>query len=213
MKVRGSLQTDYNSEKVSYLKDNGVANAFSITVKPAINSHSEALRVRFKAKFSNTGPCTINVNGLGVKPVKKGGSFDLAAGDIAAGQVVELAYDGTNYQVISYLLNPEQVPIETEFKVAVQPYKLMLNIDGSYTIPAGRRLRSMVISPSVTGTIKAGVTAGGDELLAEEEIIGGTDKDLAFLMTCRTAKTIYFTGIPGTTEILIYTDTLTPVNP
>jgi hypothetical protein len=49
---------------------------------------------------ANTGAATLNVNSLGAKAIKKSGSTALSAGDIAAGQILFLIYDGTNFQVV-----------------------------------------------------------------------------------------------------------------
>lgn len=49
---------------------------------------------------ANTGPATLNLNGLGPKPIKKSVSSPLALGDISAGQALLLLYDGANFQII-----------------------------------------------------------------------------------------------------------------
>lgn len=56
----------------------------------------------FKVRFTNanTGSATLNVNGLGAKTLKKNVSTNLSAGDINAGQVFVVVYDGTYFQVI-----------------------------------------------------------------------------------------------------------------
>lgn len=56
---------------------------------------------KFKAGTANTGACSLNVNGLGAKTIKKDVTTDLATGDILANQVVTVIYDGTNMQLQS----------------------------------------------------------------------------------------------------------------
>ena len=48
---------------------------------------------------ANTGASTININSLGAKALKKNGTVALDAGDIQAGSVKILTYDGTNFQI------------------------------------------------------------------------------------------------------------------
>ena len=48
---------------------------------------------------ANTGAATLNINGIGAIALKKDGATALASGDISAGQVYELVYDGTNFQI------------------------------------------------------------------------------------------------------------------
>jgi hypothetical protein len=50
---------------------------------------------------ANTGSSTINLNGLGAVTLKKSVSTNLASGDLAAGSMHILGYDGTNYQVLT----------------------------------------------------------------------------------------------------------------
>ncbi len=57
--------------------------------------------VNFKATNANTSASTLNVNGLGVIAIKKNSSAALTANDILAGQLVTVAYDGTNFQMQS----------------------------------------------------------------------------------------------------------------
>jgi hypothetical protein len=59
---------------------------------------------RFKADVNNTGSATVNFNSLGAKTIVKipgGVTTALAAGDLCAGQWVNLVYDGTNMQMTS----------------------------------------------------------------------------------------------------------------
>ena len=92
---RSTLLSDY---KV----DTGSANAYVITPVPAITAYTAGQIFSFKATNTNTTASTLNVNGLGVKTIKKGnGTTDLASGDIVAGQVVIVEYDGTNFQMLS----------------------------------------------------------------------------------------------------------------
>lgn len=56
------------------------------------------LRVRFGAP--NVGATTLNLNGLGAVTIVKNVSATLADGDIVAGGIYELAYDGTNFQLL-----------------------------------------------------------------------------------------------------------------
>jgi len=50
---------------------------------------------------TNTGAATLAVNGLDPVAIKKNVSEDVAAGDLIAGKIVTVIYDGTNYQLQS----------------------------------------------------------------------------------------------------------------
>lgn len=88
-----------------YAVDSGAADAYVISLSPAITAYAAGQKFTFKATNANTGASTLNVNALGVKTIKKHNDQDLAAGDIEAGQIVEVEYDGTNLQMLSQLGN------------------------------------------------------------------------------------------------------------
>lgn len=64
---------------------------------------------------ANTGAATLNINSAGAKDIKKNTSEALVAGDIAAGEALLLAYDGTNYQIIGRRSNG--VPLYSEITI------------------------------------------------------------------------------------------------
>lgn len=49
---------------------------------------------------ANTTAATLNVNGLGAKAITSTGSIALTSGQIKAGQILSLVYDGTQFQII-----------------------------------------------------------------------------------------------------------------
>lgn len=49
---------------------------------------------------TNTGAATLNVSGLGAKPLVREGNIALAAGDVITNQILELVYDGTSFQIL-----------------------------------------------------------------------------------------------------------------
>lgn len=96
-----------------YAATSSGTDAYAITVSPAIGAYATGQRFRFKADVANTGAATLNVSGLGAKTLKKtDGTSDLATGDILAGSIVEVVYDGTNFQVISSLASTSPVDIQ-----------------------------------------------------------------------------------------------------
>lgn len=80
----------------------GTADAITLTNAPGltITAYVEGQVFHFKAASQNTGAVTVDVDGVGAKTVKRfDGSTDLLAGDIRAGSLVEIRYDGTNFQL------------------------------------------------------------------------------------------------------------------
>ncbi len=72
-------------------------NTKAITLSPAPSSYYEGLCFAFKNSTQNTGAVTINVNGLGAKAIKKPNGNDLVSGNLKAGSVYTVRYNGTNF--------------------------------------------------------------------------------------------------------------------
>jgi len=87
-----------------YATATGSANAYVLTLDSAITALTTGAKYKFKANFAPTGACTVNINGLGSKTIKKRGDVDLVDGDIKNGQIVELLYDGTYMQYQGHTL-------------------------------------------------------------------------------------------------------------
>ncbi len=72
-------------------------NAKSIILNPAPASYYDGMCFAFKNLTQNTGAVTININGLGAKPVKKPNGNDIAAENLKTGSIYTIRYNGTNF--------------------------------------------------------------------------------------------------------------------
>lgn len=73
------------------------SNAYSVNLNPAPSALTEGLRVTIKINTTNTGPATINVNGLGAKTIRKGNGNTLVAGNLKASSIYTLVYNGMDF--------------------------------------------------------------------------------------------------------------------
>ena len=64
-------------------------------------AYVDGMPLYIKTAAENIGAMTLNVNGIGQVAIKKNGTDALAAGDVAAGQIIAVSYDGTDMQLIS----------------------------------------------------------------------------------------------------------------
>jgi len=85
----------------SYAVDAGTTNAMSATVSPQPALVPGSL-VFIKVANTNTGAVTFNLNGLGAVAVHRANGAALSSGDINAGMVVALIYDGSAWQVMNF---------------------------------------------------------------------------------------------------------------
>ena len=102
----GAARTDYaalgqvQDSTPLWLGTSSGTDTITASATPAIAAYAAGQTFRFKAGGSCTGATTLNINSLGAKAVQKRGAA-LASGDITANNVVEVAYDGTQFQMIS----------------------------------------------------------------------------------------------------------------
>lgn len=89
-----------------FFTDSGTANAYVLTpVSPfkspvssgAGEGYFNGMTIIFRAGNANSGASTVNVNGAGVKDLKKTDGTDVATGDILTTADVVFRYDGTNF--------------------------------------------------------------------------------------------------------------------
>lgn len=78
--------------------DTGGADACEIAPAPAITAYATGQSFHFFAANANTGAATLDVNGLGAKAIQRDG-VALSSGDIGAGDLVSVVYDGTQFQL------------------------------------------------------------------------------------------------------------------
>ena len=88
--------------RTRYAVDSGVADAYVITL-PHLPTLTDGFNFIWKATNANTGPATINVNGLGAKSVILASGGALVSGDIIANQQLWCSYEsvGDNFRLLS----------------------------------------------------------------------------------------------------------------
>lgn len=91
--------------QLNYADATNSGDNYSVTLTPSITTLSGGQLVHFRASAANTGPATLNVNGLGARAIRKNFDVPLDADDIKAGQLVSVMYDAANnrFQMLSQL--------------------------------------------------------------------------------------------------------------
>ena len=88
-------------------------NALTGLATPTLGGYAAGAQYSFIAQNSNTAAVTIDIDTLGVKSITKFGTTALAAGDIQAGALTLIEYDGTQFQLLNVTNN--------SFKYIVEP--------------------------------------------------------------------------------------------
>ncbi|XWN51255.1 hypothetical protein L0P96_08435 [Anoxybacillus flavithermus] len=66
-----------NVSHVPYAVATGTANTYAVTLNPAPTAYVDGMAISVKIPVDSTGPSTLNVNGLGAKPLKKANGNDV----------------------------------------------------------------------------------------------------------------------------------------
>jgi hypothetical protein len=135
-------------------------DTYTATVTPAFTAYTTGQRFNIKFTNANTGAATININSKGAKSIVKNGSTALSAGDIAAGQVMLLVYDGTNMQIVGPSGGPF-VPQSRTLTINGTAYDLSEN--RSWTIVGGAGGGAEVLVDDY-GAVGDGVTDDTDAI-------------------------------------------------
>lgn len=152
----GAVQAQAGNSAV----DTGSANAGAVTLNPTPSGLADIiyapLRI-FKAASANNGPYTLNVDGIGPVPVKIHGA-DLVPSALPASQIFEVAFDGTNFELISA---PAQITNQQLAVMAGQTIKG--NLSGGNAQPADVTLADLL----------AAIGIGSKNLAAKGHIVIG----------------------------------------
>lgn len=97
-----AIQHLIQRNKPRFAVDVGTTNTVAVTVVPAPAELIAGMTLCVKVAASNTGASTANVNGT-VKPIKRPDGRALMKGDLLAGGMACLSFDGTNWQLQSFV--------------------------------------------------------------------------------------------------------------
>lgn len=71
-------------------------NTLAMTISN-VTAYVEGMLVAFKNTTANTGAVTLNINSLGAKAIKKANGNALTSGNLKAGGIYQLRYDGSSF--------------------------------------------------------------------------------------------------------------------
>lgn len=138
----------------------GTGNVVTVTA-PSVTQYDDGQRLCFIAASTNSGPVTVNVNGLGAVSVVKGPSaVPLVSGDLLAGQVVNLTYQVVGgvgrYRLDSY---PTVADIQGQLLTTATSVAGTNAITGTLTPTPTQYVTGQVIRFKAVNTNTAAVTA------------------------------------------------------
>lgn len=145
---------DISRGRTTFAVDTGVADALVVAMPKTMTAYENGSSIVVGVAATNTGACTINVDGLGARAIKMPDGANPSPGDLAAGDIVQLTYDAsavswiltTPYRLIALINNLRDVVIGSYANDAAADASGFTIADGTFyfktTAPKGLRLRS-----------------------------------------------------------------------
>lgn len=91
----------FQDSTAQYLTGISGTNVITATAGLGMSAYVTGQVFRFIASGANTGATTLNINSIGAIAITKNGTVALASGDILAGSITTVVYDGTQFQLNS----------------------------------------------------------------------------------------------------------------
>ncbi len=87
-------------------------NTMTLTSGLSLTAYSQGLLFAFENGATNTGACTINIDSIGAKDIKKYHNVALSSGDLVAGGLYIIGYEATagNFQLLSPVATGSSAP-------------------------------------------------------------------------------------------------------
>lgn len=120
--------------------DTGIANAYVLDFTANFTAYQDGIVIYWIPSNSNTGPSTINVNGLGPVPITNQDGSALYLGQLQANQVALIVYRGTGFALVATALLPTINQQPNNYTFALQDANNIVenptnDILALYTIP------------------------------------------------------------------------------
>jgi hypothetical protein len=140
-----TLPGDVQSGKWVYAVATGTANAWVVAPTPALAAYAAGRVLWVKAPATNTATTvTVNISGLGTRPLKRSDGLDAQIGDLISGTWYPTIDDGTNVCIVSTLASQSRA---SAFKVQ----RTVITATGAYSFTV----------PSNVSTIRFSLWAAG----------------------------------------------------
>ena len=124
------------------------------SMTPALTAYAAGNQFSFVVANTNTGAVTINIDGVGSKSITRTGSTALVAGDMVAGQVALIEYDGTRFQLLNGNSFTNLNVSGTLGVTGAATLSSTLGVTGGTTLSAALTYGGVTLTNAVTGTGK-----------------------------------------------------------
>lgn len=91
---------------VFFVDTSGPANVYTGTVS-GLSAYTLGLSLNVRISATSTGSSTININGIGVKNIKRTNGANIESGDLVSAQIYHMIYNGSEFRLSSTQISTE----------------------------------------------------------------------------------------------------------
>lgn len=95
------LSESVQNGKVNFCTDSGAVNFMVVSPTPPITTYKLGQYFRIKSASANTLNLQVNISGVGWSDVVHSDGSPMRGGEVVVGQIIEIAYDGTKWQMMT----------------------------------------------------------------------------------------------------------------
>lgn len=177
-------------------------NTIAATATPTLTAYAAGQTYSFVAANSNTAAATLSIDGLTAKSITKNGSATLSAGDIQAGKLTWVEYDGTTFQLINNIVYNGSVFGSTMTNVTIVNGTVTSMASPVPVAAGGTGAASLTSNSVLVGNGTSAVTGVAPGTSGNVLLSNGTD----WVSTANRAVP----SVTGNAGRLLYTDGSTP---
>lgn len=175
---------------IPYAVATGTSAAYTATLASSFSTLASGSFLNFLVPTNNATSVTLNVNSLGAKSITKNFNATLASADLVAGQVAQVVYDGTRFQLES--------PASSSFQFKTGNTTHDISVTGSQTIAHG-----LALIPKILRIYT--VLSGANTITSSSTgVYDGATQNVAYVFT-DTTSTTSVVGVDGSNIIRVLT--------
>ena len=198
----------------TFLTSPSGTNTMIATAALGMSAYVVGQRFFFVAPSTNTGACTLNINAIGAKALTKSGTTALSAGDIQSGAVIQIVYDGTQFQMVSPTLTVSSFSggttgltpsSATTGAVTIAGTLAVANGGTGVTTSTGSGANVLGTSPSISGAVLTSMASSVLTLGTSQSSTSGTSIDFTGIPSWVKRITVMFNSVStnGTSSVQI----------
>lgn len=192
----------------NYAEATGPANHYAATI-PGFTAYIDGVTCLVRIPVTNTGPCFLDVNGLGEIPMRRANGGSIGVGDAAGGAVLQMTVISGTFRITSGLSLLGVSAVASN--IAFSPSSGMTSIDvQSALLELKALIAALSFAASAISTTAGGIIQGGSNVQAQMErlsaALGGDASFSSTISSLLDGKQPYSSVLAAITALAVAAD-------